>query len=80
MTKRIVSDDDVQFYWIIASADFEIDDAETKEMLLYKIVQLFLTIRGFSLAGVTMEKHTQKRVPNMLKASLCQDLYYDKTE
>ena len=50
--KSVISDEDVQFYWLIASADFEIDDRETQEILLKKIVELFLTVREFSLTGV----------------------------
>lgn len=46
--RRIVDDnDDVQFCWLIASADFEIDNGETRDMLLNKIVELYLTVRGF---------------------------------
>ena len=69
MIRRIVNDDDIQFYWLIASADFKTDDAETKDRLLNKIVQLFVIVREFSLAGVTMEQHKQdsKKVPNELK-------------
>ena len=59
MIKTIVSDDDVQFYWLIASADFEIDDKETHEILLTKIVEELLTLRGFSKAGAWMEKFKQ---------------------
>ena len=47
MIKTIVSNEDVQFYWLIATAEFEIDDKETLEVLLAKIVQELLTIRGF---------------------------------
>ena len=57
--KRVTKDDDVQFYWLIASADFEIDDQETHDLLLNRIVELFLTIRGFSLVGMWMEKYKQ---------------------
>ena len=73
-----MSDDNVQFYWLIASADFEIDDAETKDLLLTKIVQLFLTVRGFSLAGVSMEIHKQSTKKGTQRAkSLRRDVYYD---
>ena len=57
--KRVTNDDDVQFYWLIASADFEIDDQETHDLLLNRIVKLFLTVRGFSLVGMWMEKYKQ---------------------
>ena len=78
--KRILSDDDVQFYWEIASADFEIDDDETKNLLLTKMVQLFLTVRGFSYAGVTMEKHKQLTKKSIQRSkSLRRDLH-DKIE
>jgi len=46
----------MQFYWLIASADFDIDDQEPQEMLLTKIVKEFLTLRGFARAGAWMEK------------------------
>ena len=59
MIKTIVSNEDVQFYWLIATAEFEIDDKETLEVLLAKIVQELLTIRGFSKAGAWMEKFKQ---------------------
>ena len=39
MIKTIVSNKDIQFYWLIATAEFEIDDKETLEVLLAKIVQ-----------------------------------------
>jgi len=80
MIKRIISDDDVLFYWEIASADFEIDNHETKSLLLTKVVQLFLTVRGFSFAGVTMERHKQYTKKSTQRSkSLRRDLY-DKTE
>ena len=54
---RTINDDDVQFYWLIVSADFEIDDEDTHNLLLNNIMELFLTIRDFSLAGIWMEKY-----------------------
>ena len=59
--KGVVSDDDVKFYWLIALADFEIDNWEMQEILLKKIVELFLTVRGFSCAAVWIEQYKQKR-------------------
>lgn len=74
--KHITNDDDVQFYWLIASADFEIDDQETHDTLLNKIVELFLTVRGFSMAGVWMEKYKQfAKKPTQRAKSLCRELY-----
>ena len=59
MIKTIVSNEGVQFYWLIATAEFKIDDKETLEVLLAKIVQELLTIRGFSKAGACIEKFKQ---------------------
>ena len=52
----VTSNEDVLFYWIIATADFEIDDEEVHEMLLKMIVELYITMRGFSYANGWMEK------------------------
>ena len=41
----------------IATADFEFDDRETHEKLLHMIVELYLTIRGYSYASAWMEKY-----------------------
>ena len=43
---------------IIATADFEFD-RETHEKLLHMIVELYLTIRGYSYASAWMEKYKQ---------------------
>lgn len=72
--QTVTRDDDVQFYWLIASADFEIDDEETCDILLNKIVELFLMVRGFSLAGVWMERYKQsaKRLTQCSKSLHCE--------
>ena len=44
------------FYWFIATADFEIDDEQVHKMLLKMIVELYITMRGFSYASEWMEK------------------------
>jgi len=54
---RKVIQDDVQFCWIISTADFEIDDMVTHDLLLYKIVEIFIVMRGFSKAIAWMEKY-----------------------
>ena len=51
LIKKIKRNDDVQFYWCIISADFEIDDTETHAILLEMIIELYVTIRGFSFAS-----------------------------
>ena len=47
--RRITSNDDVLFYWIIATADFEIDDEEVQDLLLEKIVEWYILTRGFPM-------------------------------
>ena len=54
--RRITSNDDVLFHWTITTADFEINDEEAHEVLLEKIVELYITIRGFSYASGWTEK------------------------
>ena len=56
---RKVEDKVVQFYWIISTADFKIDDMVAHDLLLYKIVEIFITIRGFSKASAWIEKYKQ---------------------
>ena len=36
IVKKVTSDEDVQFYWLIVTADFEIDDPMVHEVLLNK--------------------------------------------
>ena len=77
MIKAIVSNEDVQFYWLISTADFEIDDKETHEILLTKIVQELFTIRAFSKTGVWMEKFKQSTKKSTQRAkSLRSELQY----
>ena len=47
-------DDDVQFYWSMLSVDIE---EEHNSELLHHIVQLWLTIRGFSISKAWMENY-----------------------
>lgn len=53
---EIVSDDDVQFHWSMISVDI---DHDAGEQLLQQIIQLYLTIRGFSTAGAFVEQYKQ---------------------
>ena len=64
MIQHIQSDDDVQFYWEIASADFKIDDTETKDLLLTKIVQLYFS----QFEDIRLQKLQWKDINNSLKA------------
>ena len=64
LTKNVADDDDVQFYWTIASASVEEDIVER---LLKETVKLYITVRGFSFASSILEMYkegkteTQKR-------------------
>ena len=60
MLKRVIEDNDVQFYWLIVTADFEIDDDEIHKVLLHKIAELYVTVRGFSLASGWLEQYKQQ--------------------
>ena len=59
MIEAIISSEDVQFYWLILSADFEVDDDEVQSILLTMITELYLTMRGFSFANNWVEKFKQ---------------------
>lgn len=59
MIEAIVSSEDVQFYWLIVSADFEVNDDEVQSILLTMITELYLTMRGFSFANNWVEKFKQ---------------------
>lgn len=56
IVEEIVSDDDIQLYWSMISVDI---DHHAGEQLLQQIVQLWLTIRGFSAAGAFVEQYKQ---------------------
>lgn len=51
----IANDDNVQFFWTMLSVD--IDGEEQAVKLLKQIVGLWVTIRGFSIAGTWMEQY-----------------------
>lgn len=54
----VASDDDVQFLWALLSCDIREEDHAI--ILLKDILNLWLTIRGFSVAGAWVEQHKQK--------------------
>ena len=57
--EKLIKSEDIQFYWCISTADFEVDDVEVHEHLLKMIAKLFVTIRGFSYAGAWIERYKQ---------------------
>ena len=80
IVEKVITDDDVQFYWLFATGNCEIDDKETHDALLKMIVELYVTIRGFSKAKAWLEKYKQstKRSTQRTK-SLRRELYDDTT-
>ena len=80
LIKEVASDNDVQFYWLIATADFEVDDYEIHRTLLVKIVELYVTVRGFSLANGWLEKYKQLAEESTQRTkSLRRDLHDNTT-
>lgn len=76
MIKTITANDDVQFYWLIVTADFDEDDEEVKSVLLAMITELYLTMRGFSFANNWDEKFKQSAKKSTQKSkSLRRELY-----
>ena len=56
LVQIIITDDDVQFWWSLVCATLENDLAE---VLLDKIVRLWVTLRGFSFASAIVEQYKQ---------------------
>ena len=56
---ELSTNEDVLFYWLIVGADFEEDDERVHTELLRRIIELFVTIRGFSYASGWLEKYKQ---------------------
>ena len=76
MMNNICGSEDVQFYWLIVSADFEIDDEEVHKILRSKIVDLYLTMRGFLYASMWLERFKQQEKKNTQRSkSLRKELY-----
>ena len=65
LSKSITSSEDVLFYWLIATADFEVEDSNVHEELLTKIIELYVTIRCYAFATVSMEKFKQNHKKSM---------------
>ena len=61
---KLVTNDDVQFYWSIATAAFDVDDTEVHETVLRKITELYITIRGFAYASAWIEQYKQTQKIN----------------
>ena len=59
IVSSVVTNEEVEFYWLITQADFDVGDEDTYKILLQKIVELYLTVRGFSYASNLVEKFKQ---------------------
>ena len=71
--QTFTANDDVEFYWLIATAHFDIDDDQE---LFNKIVELYVTVRGFSCASAWLEKYKQKTKESTQRSkSLRRNLY-----
>ena len=58
---KLVTNDDVQFHWSIATAAFDVDDTEVYETVLRKISELYITIRGFAYASAWIKQYKHKK-------------------
>ena len=70
----VVANEEVQFFWCVLSQD--IDEPEHSEELLFEIVKLWVSIRGFSIVASwveTYKQHQKKTVQKStsLRKSIC---------
>jgi len=78
--KKVIESENVQFYWLIAQADFAVGDDETYQLLLYRIVELYVTVRGFSYASNLMEEHKKTTAKGTQRAKALRRELYNDTE
>ena len=64
LIEAITSDEDVQFFWSILPAEWE----EEELVLFQMIINLWITIRGFSFAGSWLEMHKQSNKKTVQKS------------
>ena len=57
--KAISDDIDVQFYWTLISQDIDEEDAIE---LLTEICDMWVTIRGFSMASTWLEEYKRRKL------------------
>lgn len=65
ITKKVLENEDVTFYWSILSADWEELDSQA---LLELVVNMFITIRGFSYANAWVEKYKAASAKSLQKS------------
>ena len=72
-SEAILRNDDLRFEWSIVAAEVEHDPSE---LLLQKVVDLYVTIRGFAFATSCLEMYKQTQHKTMkktrsLRSELC---------
>ena len=72
---RLMGSEDVQFYWCIAAANFEVEDVDVHNLLLRFIADLYLTIRGFSYASAGLENYKQAKRSQHSNPKACERSY-----
>ena len=73
-----MADEDILFSWVFVLG--ELDEDESTE-LLHEVIELWLTIRGFSAAGAWMEYYKQnKKVTIKGKSGLRKELVKQDSE
>ena len=55
LLESITTDDDVQLYWDIIAID--ISDRKDADELLKKVIEAWITIRGFAITSSWLEKY-----------------------
>ena len=73
--ESIQTDENIQFYWCMLTTDIEDDKAS---ILLSKIVDLFITIRGFSFTRSFMELYKQSMKKSTQKSKALRKTIYSK--
>ena len=74
---EVVSDSDIEFHWSMLATD--LDENVGKE-LLTEIAQLWLTIRGFSMAGSFVEQYKEIVKKTTKKSGLRKELKRKKLD
>ena len=66
MIRAVSNDTDVQFHWSVVSVD--VTDEQYAIQLLKEIIGLWVTIRGFSIAGAWLEHYKQTSKSSISKS------------
>lgn len=65
--EKVTGNEDVQFYWTLLSQD--IDEPDHAQELLTNIVELWVTVRGFSMTATWMEVYKRKEKKTLQKST-----------